>query len=86
MAFTAAELSNIANATLDWFYTPDHLTPLERARDRVAKAKQALREAEKDLELALEYRKIVHALPKAERHRRWDKREDWQPIDTMMQR
>ena len=76
MPFTAEELSRIANASLDFYYSPDGLTPLERSRDNLKIARRKLKEAQAQLEKALQYKREVRRLPYAERHRRWLKRDD----------
>jgi hypothetical protein len=72
MAFTPGELTNIANAALDWYYTPDNLTPLERSRQRLKIARRALKDAQAELEAALEYKTEVRRMSYAERHKRWN--------------
>ena len=72
---TVDEMANIANAALDWYLTPDDLTPRERSRQRLREARRALRQAKADLEQAIAYRNEVRRMPFAERNKRWERTE-----------
>ena len=76
MAFTAEELTNIANAARDFYFTPDGLTPRERAKRQLQAARRALREAQKVVDAALAYQAEVRRLPFAERNKPWVKRDE----------
>jgi hypothetical protein len=76
MPFTQEELTNVANAALDFYYAPDGLSPLVRARHRLKAARNALKEAETELAAALEYRSQVRRMPFARRNKPWTDRAD----------
>ena len=81
MAFTPGELTNIANAALDFYYTPDGLTPRERSKRGLRAARRALQEAQSALDDALAYRDEVRRMSFSQRNTPWTKREFYR--DTM---
>ena len=73
MAFTPEEMQRIANAALDFYHTPDNLTPRERARKRVREARRKLREAQNRLSEALAYKAEVRRMPVEYQIKRWER-------------
>lgn len=78
--FTPEELVEIANASLDYYLTPDNLTPRERSRERLREARQALREAEAQLKAALVYKAAVRRMSFVERNKRWERKKAEDPL------